>query len=177
MGTNKTAKVKAAAADFPVPQTLMTVNLDIARIGRLQRQRQRIAADMNDAVAMLKAQHEAKAAPLKAQIEALAKGVQTFCEAHRGELTGGRRKFHRFAAGEVQWRMRPPRVTVRNIKLVLGRLKKHGLLRFIRVREEIDKEAMLKESAVAARVQGVKLEQGEDFVIRPFETELEEVAK
>ena len=114
----------------------------------------------------------------KDTIERLSKGLQTWCEAHRDELTkDGKAKTHRFAAGTVSWRARPPKVSIRGAAKVLEFLVKQKLTRFIRVRREIDKEAMLKEPVVAAEVPGVRIGSGgEDFVIKPFETELEEVA-
>ena len=76
----------------------------------------------------------------------------------------------------MKWRMRPPRVAIRAVDNVLETLKRLGLSRFIRVKEEPNKEAMLAEPEAVAGLAGVKIEQGEDFVIVPFETELEEVA-
>ena len=65
---------------------------------------------------------------------------------------------------------------IRAVDNVLETLKRLGLSRFIRVKEEPNKEAMLAEPEAVAGLAGVKIEQGEDFVIVPFETELEEVA-
>ena len=158
----KATRIKASAALYPVPQSRDDVNDAIAKIGLAQRERARIQADMNDAMAQVKQRFE---------------DVQTWCEAHRAELTKeGKVKFHGFAAGEVKWRMRPPRVAIRAVDNVLETLKRLGLSRFIRVKEEPNKEAMLAEPEAVAGLAGVKIEQGEDFVIVPFETELEEVA-
>ena len=168
----KATRIKASAALYPVPQSRDDVNDAIAKIGLAQRERARIQADMNDALVQVKQRFEDEATPFNEQIEALSKGVQTWCEAHRAELTKeGKVKFHGFAAGEVKWRMRPPRVAIRAVDNVLETLKRLGLSRFIRV-----KEAMLAEPEAVAGLAGVKIEQGEDFVIVPFETELEEVA-
>ena len=49
------------------------------------------------------------------------------------------------------------------------------LKRFIRTKEEINKEAILDEPEVVASVKGISITQKEDFVIVPFETELESV--
>jgi phage host-nuclease inhibitor protein Gam len=86
-------------------------------------------------------------------------------------------KFHKVPAGENNWRRRPPKVSVRGMAVVLERLKSLGLKRFIRTKEEVNKEAMLAEPDVAASVDGINVgSEGEDFVITPFETDLEEVA-
>lgn len=170
------ARVKVAAPVYPVPQTAAEADGTIWTIGLCQRERERIETAMNEELAAVKARYEAAAAPLKVQIEQLSKGLQTFCDANRAALTkDGKVKFHDFAAGRVQWRMRPPSVSVRKVEAVLAELKEMKLTRFIRVKEEPNKEAMLEEPDVARTVPGVSIVQGEDFVVTPFETKLEEV--
>lgn len=170
------AKVKQAAALYPVPQSRDEASDAIARIGIAQRERARIQAAMNDELAAVKERHEQQAAPWNEQIEQLSRGVHTWCEAHRSDLTkDGKVKFAGFPAGEVKWRMRPPSCTVRGAESVIEALKRLGLGRFVRTKEEINKEAILNEPEAVAGVAGIKIGQGEDFVIVPFETELEEV--
>ncbi|EJU5698802.1 host-nuclease inhibitor Gam family protein [Salmonella enterica] len=171
----KSPRIKSDAVASP--QCRDDVNDAIARIGLAQRERARIQADMNDELAKIKLRFEEEARPFNAEIETLSRGVQAWCEAHRHELTrDGKVKFHNFAAGEIKWRMRPPRVSIRAVENVLETLKRLGLTRFIRVKEEPNKDAMLAEPDAVTGLAGIKLEQKEDFVIVPFETELEEVA-
>lgn len=175
----KTAtRIKTAAATFQVPQTADEANDFIARLGTAQRERTRIETEMNDALAEVKARFEAQAKPFKEEAEALTRGLHTFAEANRTSLTrDGKVKFHRFAAGEVAWRARPPKVTVRGMDSVLDALRRLGLTRFIRTKEDVNKEAMLAEPEVAVTVAGVSIgSAGEDFIVKPFATELEEVA-
>lgn len=173
----RATRVKADAAAYFIPQNRGEVNDAIAKIGIAQRERDRIQADMNDAISKAKESFEMQAEPFKAEIEQLSKGVQTWCEANRVSLTkDGKVKFANFPAGEVKWRMRPPKVTLRAVDTVLETLKRLGLKRFIRTKEEPNKEAMLAEPQALEGLAGVKFEQGEDFVIVPFETALEEVA-
>lgn len=170
-------RIKSNAVIFPVPQNRDEVNNAISQIGVAQRERARIQADMNDEMAKTKQRFEAEAKPFNEQIEAMSNGVQTWCEANRVDLTkSGKVKFASFPAGEVKWRMRPPKVTLRAVETLMETLKRLGLTRFIRTKEEPNKEAMLAEPQALEGVVGVKFEQGEDFVIVPFETELEEVA-
>lgn len=169
-------RIKADAA-IGVPQTLPEVNRDIAAIGVAQRERDRIRADMNDALAAQREMWEAQAKPYANQIKELTAGVQLYCEAHRSELTQSNKvKTAKLASGEVSWRTRPPSVTVRGAEMVIEGLKRIGLERFVRVKEEVNKEAILAEPEVAQQVRGISITQGEDFIVKPWDTDLEQVA-
>lgn len=170
------ARFKAPAATG-VPQSLDEVNHAIAQIGIAQRERDRIQADMNDALATRRQAFEAQAQPFADQIKQLTAGVQLWCESHRAELTqNGKTKTAKLASGEISWRTRPPSVSVRGVELVLEALKALGLGRFVRVKEEVNKEAILLEPEVAMQVRGISISQGEDFVVKPWDTDLGEVA-
>ena len=53
---------------------------------------------------------------------------------------------------------------------MLENLRARGLERFIRIKEEPNKEAMLNEPDVAAGVAGITIKRGiEDFVVTPHE--------
>lgn len=175
--SKKNKKIKAEAVSVPVPQNRSEAEEAIAEIGRLQRERARLQADMNDQIAAIKQQYEELGQPLGERISQLSKVVQMWAEVNRAQLTdNGKRKFSMLASGKINWRMRPPRVTLRGKDAIIEACKKLGLKRFIRVVEEVNKEAMLAEPEVAQTIQGVTITQTEDFVITPFETELEEVA-
>jgi phage host-nuclease inhibitor protein Gam len=65
--------------------------------------------------------------------------------------------------------VRPPSVRLRDMKRVLEALVQLGLARFIRVKQEVDKEAMLREPELAAQVPGVSIgSEGEEFVVSPL---------
>lgn len=169
-------RIKAAAADYAVPQSTQEVNDAIVEIGQRQRDRDRIEADMNAELAAVRKSYEDQAHPHAERIKDLASGVQTYCEAHRDELTkGGKTKTAKLASGEVSWRMRPPSVAVRGMAAVVDALKKLKLTRFIRTKEELDKEAVLADPSAVDAIKGISIQQKEDFVIKPFSTELEEV--
>ena len=170
-------RVKQQASAGAVPQTKEEVVAAIAEIGRHQRARQRIEAAMNDELAAIKERRETEAEPHNDAIAELSRGVQTWCEAHRDELTQGNKvKYASLASGEVKWRMRPPSVTVRGKEIVIETLKGLGLGRFVRTVEEVNKEAILADQKAVSNVKGITVSQGEDFVIEPFEDKLEEVA-
>ncbi|AWI78613.1 host-nuclease inhibitor protein Gam [Parazoarcus communis] len=172
----KPTRHKARSMAVTVPQSIAQASDYIREIGEHQRDITRIEAAMNDELAGIKERHESQAQPLKQRIESLTKGVQIWCEANREQLTqGGKTKTAALPAGEVAWRTRPPSVRVTGAEAVLDMLRKMGLDRFIRPKTEINKEAILNEPAAVANVPGISIQQGEDFIITPFETELSEV--
>lgn len=172
---SKTVRLKTSALES-VPQSLDEVNAAVAEIGRCQRERAQIQKLMNDSLADVRDCHEKAAKPYAERIADLTRGVATWCEAHRAELTkDGKTKTARLATGEVSWRMRPPSVVARGLATILDTLKRLGLERFIRTKEELDKDAILADRAAIEGVKGLSISQKEDFVIKPDSTELEEV--
>ena len=173
----KSAKLKTPAATVEIPQTRDDVAEAIAAIGRAQRECARIEATMGDEIAAVRKRFEAQAEPHKSKITALQEGVQTWCEAHRDALTnGGKVKTAVFTTGEVRWRLPPASVALRKIEEVLKALKRKNLGRFIRTKEEVNKEAILLEPAAISGIPGISIVQAEEFVIVPHEAELAEVA-
>ncbi|BAG78129.1 TPA: host-nuclease inhibitor protein Gam [Escherichia coli] len=165
-------RIKSAAAAY-VPQNRDAVITDIKRIGDLQREASRLETEMNDAIAEITEKFAARIAPLKTDIETLSKGVQGWCEANRDELTnGGKVKTANLVTGDVSWRVRPPSVSIRGMDAVMETLERLGLQRFIRTKQEINKEAILNEPGAVAGVAGITVKSGiEDFSIIPFEQE------
>lgn len=158
-------------AQTAVPQSRDDAAADIRRIGDLQRKLLREAAEMNDAIAHLTATYQPRIDEVNGEITLLQQGVQAWCEANRDDLTnGGRVKTANLITGEIQWRQRPPSVRVSKSKVVLEMLARLGLERFIRTKQEVNKDAILDEPDAVRGVAGITVVTGvEDFVISPFE--------
>ena len=166
-------KTQAAAR---VPQSRDEVAAAIAAIGRHQREMARIEAGLGDALAKVREHFEGDAQPHAEAVRALIIGVQTWCEAHRSELTGGGRvKTASFVSGEVRWRMTPPKVLIRAAEAVMQALRDRRLHRFIRTKEEPNKEAMLADPDALSGIPGIRFESSEMFEVLPFEATLAEV--
>lgn len=168
----KATRLKLQAEAY-VPQTIDDCAADIRRIGDLQRQLTVASAEMNDAIAEITERYQPVLEAIKEQIKPLQAGVQVWCEANRHDLTrGGKVKTATFVTGEVQWRQRPPSVSVRGADVVISALAELGLARFVRTKQEVNKEAILAEPDAVKAVRGITVVTGvEDFVIVPFEIE------
>ena len=68
-------------------------------------------------------------------------------------------------------------MTIKGVEAVIAAIKTLGLSSFLRTKEEIDKEAMLREPDKARLVQGVSIgSEGETFAVEPFEAQIEGAA-
>ncbi|EDR7890436.1 host-nuclease inhibitor protein Gam [Salmonella enterica subsp. enterica] len=166
----KTKRIKSAAAVY-VPQNKEDVIGDIKKIGDLQRELEREQTIMNDAIGAITEKHAPGIEALKRDIDTLSQGIQGWCEAHRDELTqNGKTKTASLITGKVEWRNRPPSVGIRGVETVLETLHRLNLDRFIRIKEEVNKNAILNEPEVVKGVAGITIRSGiEDFSITPFE--------
>ncbi|ADE84761.1 host-nuclease inhibitor Gam family protein [Rhodobacter capsulatus] len=175
--SNRSKKTKTKASALPIPQDDSEARSAIREIGDLNRKIARAEADLNDEIAALQEKYGTLVEPLRAEIEAKTEGLKMFCEVNRDRLTRGNKvKFARFTTGEISWKLRPAKVTIRKVDEVLATIKKLGLAaQFIRTKEELNKEAMLANRQLAKTIAGVTIgSDGEDFIVEPFETELPE---
>ncbi|ECG8634042.1 host-nuclease inhibitor Gam family protein [Salmonella sp. NW805] len=169
----KVSRLKAAAASY-TPQSREQVSIDIKKIGDIQRELTRIEADANDQIAVIMNQNTPKIEALRAELDVLQKGVQTWCEANRSSITKGSSKTANLITGEVAWRTKPDSVSIKGVELVLEALKKLKLDRFIRRKEEVNKDAILADKKAVENIKGISIVSGKEvFSITPFEQEIE----
>lgn len=163
-------KLKRAAETVRAPQNREEAEQMLARLGALQREQTILTTALEESLAADRARVEAQALPLKAEAEGLTRGIQLWAEANRPSLTqDNRTKTIRLTTGEIAWRARPPAVRIKDMPAVLEYLIREGLKKFVREKQEIDREAMLKEPAAARAVPGVTIgSEGEDFVVAPL---------
>jgi phage host-nuclease inhibitor protein Gam len=157
-----------------IPGSLAEAAEFIGRIGKEQREIDRIQNELNEAVEKLKSKPMSESQVCNENISQLFEGLFIFAESHRNELTeDGKKKTVEVPTGIFGWRMTPPAVSLKNVKQILKELVKRRLKQFIRVKREVSKEAMLKEPELAASVKGVSIGQYEEFMVKPAELEVE----
>lgn len=146
----------------------------IREIGDVSRELTRLSTNMNDEIAAITQKYQELIKPKQERLKEMQSGVQTWCESHRDKLTNsGKVKSYGFITGIVMWRQRPPSCAVRGADSVIETLKRLGLDKFVRTKEEVNKEAILNEPWGIAGVAGISVVTGvEDFVIEPFEQEV-----
>ncbi|PHM24612.1 host-nuclease inhibitor Gam family protein [Xenorhabdus ehlersii] len=171
--TKRKMRLKAAAASY-TPQSREQVSADIKKIGDIQRELTRIETEINDEIAVIANRNTPTIEALKAELNILQKGVQIWCEANRNEITNSHKtKTANLITGEVSWRTRPESVSIKGVDVVIKALKILKLDRFIRTKEEINKEAILADKNAVKEIKGISIISGkEDFSIIPFEQEI-----
>lgn len=171
------AKKKAPAID--VPQTDEAADALLKEYGDEFTFVARRQADLDSALAKLKATYEELAKPHQERMNEIFEQLQAWGAAHRDRLTDdGKSKTVTLPAGAIGWRQRPPSVRwKKGFKAddIIEAIKKIGLRRFIRVKEEPNKERMLEEPELAGEIDGVIIgSAGEEFYVAPFGAELAE---
>jgi len=163
---------KTRAAQWTCQSKDMTMQA-IRSLGDAQRELLRVETEINDQVAEITAQRKDEIEALKTRIETLVDGIQTWCEANREQLLAAGGKEANLVTGLVKWRQRPPSVSIRSAQKVLDTLRALGLSRFIRSKDEPNKEAILADPKAVSGIAGITIVTGvEDFVIEPFEVEV-----
>lgn len=165
-------RIKAAATVY-VPQSKEEVQNDIREIGDISRENDRLETEMNDRIAEITNEYAPKFEVNKVKLNTLTNGVQNWCEANREDLTkDGKVKSANLVTGKVEWRQRPPSVSVKGVDAVIEWLQDSKYQRFLRTKVEVNKEAMLNEPEDAKNIPGITIKSGiEDFAITPFEQE------
>lgn len=167
-------KQKAKAAGFVCQSKDQTIE-SIRALGDAQRELTRLETEINDQVAEITAARKEEIDALRTLIETLTSGIHTWCEAHRAELCASGGKTANLITGEVAWRQRPPSVSIRAVDKVMETLRALGLSRFIRNKEEPNKEAMLADPKSVSGIAGINIVTGvEDFAVTPFEVDVVE---
>lgn len=160
-----------------VPKSIEETAEFIATIGERQRRRDQIQARFNQRIEKIKAAALEASLPYQREIDQFFEGIFVFAQEHRDELTEkGKKKTVNLPTGEIQWRLNPPSISFKkgwNNDKVVALCKSLSLERFIRTKEEVDKETMLKEQEVVGKIEGVKIEQKEQFGVKPAEIGIE----
>lgn len=164
----KINKLKAMALSSSC-QNKAEVMENIAKIGEKQRELTRLETEISDIIAQATNERKNKIDLLQLEIESLQMSVQIWCEANREKLLKNGVKTANLITGEVSWRAGKKCVVGSATPELIDRLERFGLHRFIRIKKELDKTAILKEPNAITDIEGIKIQVSDDeIVIKPF---------
>lgn len=170
------AKKQIKTTAIAVPANQAEAEQLLADIGRAQRRVVTIEARMNDLLTEIKDQHEKLAQPLNDEIETKFQALHAWAEAHRGEILKGKSKTAQLSTGELQWRTTPPAVKFKKgvkVETIVEQLKAARLFGVVRTIEEVNKELILVDPKMVADIPSIEIKQREEFVAKPFESQIE----
>lgn len=151
-------------SDTRSPRDLSDANTVVAGIGAVLRETRTIETALAERVALLRATADAKLALLGARETALVQSLFVFAEARKTDLTRDAKTVV-LGAGEFGWRMTPMKVVLtKDEQKLIRMLRRRKLARFVRVKAEIDKEALRKELPV---IDGITYDQHDEFFVKP----------
>lgn len=177
------AKTKTKAPALAVPQNDDEADFLLRVYGEDQRALAGLETAMNAELARVKAKFETDAEPFKQALSLTFDKLRAWAEANRSRLTqGGKTKTVEMPAGKVNWRIRPPAVKFRKgieiAEIVAAILKARLRRKFLRMKLEVNRDAMLEHPDDAKKIDGVKIVSGiEDFYVEPIGLELAEAAQ
>lgn len=178
MSEKKATKKKEVA----IPKDRQELEQFVVAIRQKAESIKALAAKVNSEIAkldtridLLKRNAQVEAKPIEKDINDLAQGVFLFAESHREELTcKERHKTVEFITGDkIKWYLTPRSVVVIDKEEAIKELKKRDLADFIRITEEIDKEAILRQPDKIARLNNLDISQTEIFAIVPAKMDFE----
>lgn len=141
----------------------------IKAIGDNERKINKLNDKMNEELAKVAAKYAERITPLQQMNGELETAVKAWCEAHKAELLTGDSKTANLITGEVAWRAGKMSVVGKATPELIDRLERFGLHRFIRIKKELDKTAILKEPSAISGIEGVSIKVGdEELIITPF---------
>lgn len=127
---------------YPV-KDLVEANAVLAEIGALKRKISSINDSLSDDIDRLKADAEAKAAPVATRLASLENGLLAFAEYNKGEVFGTKRSLE-LTFGVLGYRRSSeiaPQTKI-TLAMILGRLEELGLSDAIRITKQVNKEEM-----------------------------------
>jgi phage host-nuclease inhibitor protein Gam len=155
-------------------KNLEEVDTALSEIADIERDLGRVEAQMNKHIDRVKADAEKIAEPLRRRVAALENALTVYGETHKAELFDKRRSIE-LAFGTIGFRQSSELKPLPKMKWddVLALIKQKRVLTFIRVKEEVNKEAFDKlQSAEELAVLGVRRVEKDTFW---YETKKEEV--
>src|SRR6185369_471688 len=146
--------------------TTTEANAALYRLSQIDHFIKTIENQFTEEVAALRKKADQEIAPLALEDAALKKSLKGFATANRSTLLPHGEKTVKLSFGSFGWRFTPFKVALAKggEKKALATVKSLNLPHYVRVKESLDKEALLKDRPVIA---GISYKQAERFFVEP----------
>lgn len=150
-----------------IPHTLTEADAVVGKIGTIQSQIDELTASVDLAINELKEELRKKLEPLKKDRTNLLTSIFAYAESHKEDLTEEKKSIE-LTHGTIGWRLTPPSVALKvSDAEMLDTLKERGLDCYIRIKEELDRQALIADRDMLPRLKGLSFVQKEEFFVKP----------
>lgn len=147
-----------------IPTSLVDASRFLAKIGARQKEIDEVKDELEEKINKLKKEASKKLSQITKERDTLTSALFAYAQAKRYVLTM-RLKTVAVATGVFGWRYTPPAVyTLEEDEAVIARLKHMGLGKYVRVKEELDREKLLVDRPF---IRGISYPQREEFFVVP----------
>jgi len=151
-------------SDTVVPRSIAGADLLLRSIGTTQDEINSIEKELKEKIDALKAEAAKKLQPLNLERDTKINALFAFADPRKAELTRDLRSVT-LSSGVFGWRLTTPRVeTAQSDEETVSLLKSTGNDEFVRVIEEVDRQALLAKRPI---VPGITYEQHDEFFVVP----------
>lgn len=166
--------------DVPLLQSWDEVNETLKHLGRIERDINLINEVLKEQIETAKTRAESELKPLESRQKELAAALEQFATHHKEEFEKAPRS-RKLMFGKIGFHRSPGKfkpLRKWNWKQVLEKLKELGKKQYIRIKEEVDKEALEKDykenilSNDSLEVYGLKWQTEDEFYFEIFNEEL-----
>ncbi len=151
----------------PAYQTMKEAEAAFSRLAKLEQQQAAKEAKYKAKIQALADKHAADIDPLANEQAAIRVALADYAAAHRAELTdNGKTKTAAIGKGRLKWRKQPDKLEITgDTETIIAVLKRRRLSRFIRVKEELNKPAILAEiGKLKTPIDGIKTVSGNEVL-------------
>lgn len=163
MATNKT-RIKRTSTH--VPCSIEEADIFVGLIGTSQSQIDLAEAETEKQIQKLREDLRKRTEKVRKDRNTLMTGLFAFASSRQDTLieSNGGKKTIELTNGSFGWRWTPPAVCINNDELFIAECKRMGFHRYIRVKEEVNREALLD---ARPRIPYLAFTQREEFVVKP----------
>ena len=145
----------------------------IRLVGEIRRDYEITKAECDDQIARTQAAYAPMLNEFLNNEQEIISQITKYCNANYDTLFKGKGKTLKLITGEISRRVKPNSIVVNDLDLALAKIKELGFTDFIRVKEDLNKNALLDNPDFIELIEGLELQKGiENLIIKPYATKV-----
>lgn len=161
----------ATKPKYPIPTTEAEAAALLGELGDLELEIDEIQHELDQNVQKLITESQARADKLSAIFAEKFNALKAYAKGAKNDLTdNGKRRSIKWGTGELGWRSKPAGISTSGKKeVIIARIlalakKSKDLMRFLRIKYELNLEAMEAEPEAASAIDGISIRQKSEII-------------